>query len=429
MAGSSWAKKHVNRNKDRSVGRTMDKENKLLLKITIALTGFLLLGTYAISPAMASISAAMPDKSATQIQMVIQLPMLMSVPFLLCSGILSQKVNRKHLMIAGLCCYIIGGAAGAFTESYAVLVCSRCLLGFGIGILNPCNMGLISYAFFGTDEYAPMVGVENAFRSLGGMVSAIIAGWLCLISWHHAFLVYLLGIPVLLFTVLFVPSMPPQTSGRPGQTRQPETRDTSAAPTETDRNAFPAALFPTVLATLLSSFCINITNSNVSYLIEDQGFGNSTISGYCASLFTLFCVVGSVIYTRLAHKNGNRWPVTGLAAACAGLFICSFAPSLIPAAVGVAILGTANGIVNPSLNMQVGSLDRERASLYFSFNLAGMNLGATLQGLIVPTLAAKLFGTPGVGAHAYRTGGIVCIITIVWTLFVMRHWWNRRRTE
>ncbi|MGL5436355.1 MAG: MFS transporter [Lachnospiraceae bacterium] len=380
--------------------------NKRKIKFAIYSVDFLLLSIFAISPAMSSLSAAMPDRSAAEIQMIIQLPSLMTVPFLLMGGAASKKFSRKTLLLAGLVLFLTGGTTGYFTENYFLLLISRCVLGFGIGIMNPCTVGLVSDLFFGTDEYAPTVGLENAFKSVGGVIYTILTGWLCMISWHHVFLVYLLGVPVFFSVLFFIPGITPEQS----------------IVTEKPKEAFRVSplLVTSVILAFFVSFCINITNSNVSYLIEDSGFGDSTFSGYAASTFTLFCVFGSVFYSKYSKRIGQKMILAAMTAGGIGLFISGMSMHIITAFIGIAILGIGNGMAVPSLMMQVGNIDKENSTLYFSFIIAAMNIGSTCQGLIVPGVAAKLFGGTGVGAGAYLVGGMVMLAAIICELGVFR---------
>lgn len=386
-------------------------KSKSLIKLTIYMVAFILLGMYAISPAMASISAAMPDKSATQIQMIMQLPALMSIPFLLFGGIISQKISRKTLILFGLVCYTAGGVTGFFTESYVLILISRCVLGLGIGIMNPCTMGLISDLFYGTDDYAPTVGIENASKSIGGVCGTIITGWLCGISWHHTFLIYFLGVPIILFMIFFVPSM--KAAGNESTTVK-EKRGWK-------KLLLQPALLLVAVTGFLSSYSMNITNGNISYLIEDSGFGNAFITGFAASTFTLFCVVGSWIFARITKKLENKAIFLGIVLAGAGMLLAGISPSIWPALLGVALLGTGAGIINPAQMMLVGRIDQQNSAFYFSVILAAMNLGSTIQGATVPTIASALFGGKGVGAHAYLVGAIGFVITLVWSVFADKH--------
>ena len=391
----------------------MEKSNKSLIKLTIYMVAFILLGMYAISPAMSSISAAMPERSATEIQMILQLPALMSVPFLLFGGIISQKISRKTLILFGLVCYTAGGTTGFFTSSYTVILLSRCVLGLGIGIMNPCTMGLISDLFYGTEDYAPTVGIENASKSIGGVVGTMITGALCTISWHHTFLIYFLGVPIFLFMLFFVPGMKAVPSSG--------SQDNGEKGNKTDilKLLGQPTLLLVALLSFMTSYSMNITNGNISYLIEGGGFGNSTLAGFAASIFTLFCVVGSWIFARITNKLGKKAILYGIVMAGFGMLLSGVAPNVLLACLGVAILGTGAGIINPAQMMLVGNIDQQNAAFYFSVVLSAMNLGSTCQGATVPTIAAALFGGTGVGAHAYLVGAIGFVITFIWGVFVV----------
>lgn len=177
-------------------------------RLSIYWVSFLLLGLNAISPAMTSIAEAMPSKSPVEIQMLEQLPYLLTVPTLLTAGVLSKKISRKTLMVVGMGCYLVGGLTCIFATGYHTILSCRCLLGVGIGILNPCTDGLIADFFYDSDDYPKMIGLNYAFKSVGGIFYTLCTGYLATISWHAVFLVYLIGVPVLFFLVFIIPDAP-----------------------------------------------------------------------------------------------------------------------------------------------------------------------------------------------------------------------------
>lgn len=379
--------------------------NKTKVKFSIYALAFILLASNAVSPAMASISAAFPEISASGIQMILSLPMLISAPFILLGGAISNRFPKKRLIIIGLLFFTLGGLGGFFANHYIALLLTRCIFGIGYGILIPCSMGLVADLFFGTEDYEPMIGYENALKSLGSIAFTSLAGVLCAFNWHNVFLLYAVGGIVLVIIVLCLPNIPLQS------------REASEKKT---KKKIPAILIPSILIAFFFSFCMSVNNGHLSYLIENGGFGTSSVTGIVASLATVTGVVGSVLYSRLSKALVDRTLLIGISCNAAGLLCAGFAVNLVMVVIGVLLVGLGLGMANPSLLMLVGRVSKESSTLYFSFIMAAMNIGAMLSGALIPIIAAAVFGGTGLGKFGYLTGGIGQVLCLVAAVFLVR---------
>ncbi|MBQ9268689.1 MAG: MFS transporter [Oscillospiraceae bacterium] len=372
--------------------------NQNRAKLGIYLLGFILLATNAISPAMASISAAFPEASAVTVQMVLLLPQLMSVPFVIFGGAIAQRFSKKKLIILSLILFSAGGVTGFFTEHLWVLLVSRCVYGVGYGLLVPASLGIASDMFFGTADYDHVVGMQYSLKSIGSIFYTLFAGMLCAVSWHHTFLLYLSGGVVLVIFCALVPETAPAA--------------VQEGPDQTGDTGFPPILIPAILIGFFYSFCISVNNSNLSYLIEDNSFGTSVASGIVTSLCTVGAAVGAWAYDRILTRCGGATFLIGIICSTAGLLLGGTARGLWMVVICVLLLGFGLGLTNPALLMLVGKASKTTSTLCFSLVMAAMNLGAMLQGTIIPPLAKRIFGGNGVGKPAFLLGAIGCGICI-----------------
>jgi len=371
----------------------------------VYLLGFILLAINAISPAMASISAAFPDASAVTVQMILLLPQLMSVPFVIFGGAIAQRYSKKKLIILSLILFSTGGTTGFFTENLGIILASRCVYGVGYGLLVPASLGIASDMFFGTGDYDHVVGMQYSLKSIGSIFYTLFAGMLCAITWHHTFLLYLSGAAVLVIFCALVPETAP--SGCQEKKR------------ESEKGGFPAILIPAILLGFFYSFCISVNNSNLSYLIEDNGFGTSVASGAVTSLCTVGAAAGAWGYDRLLSRCGNSTFLIGIICSAVGLLLGGTATGLWMVVLCVLLLGFGLGLTNPALLMLVGKSSQATSTLCFSLVMASMNLGAMLQGTIIPPLARALFGGSGVGRSAFSLGAAGCGLCILGALAML----------
>lgn len=376
-------------------------------RLSIYWVSFLLLGLNAISPAMSTIAEAMPGRSPVEIQMLEQLPYLLTIPTLLTAGMLSKKISRKLLMIIGMSCYLVGGCVCIFAAEYHVILVCRCLLGIGIGILNPCTDGLIADFFYDSKDYPKMIGLNYAFKSAGGVFYSLCAGHLATISWHAVFFVYLIGFPVLFFLLFVIPDAPSRTEDMPLFVKVNGKR----------RLQLPAIVAPIMVLAFLGSLAVSTTNTNVSFLITDNGFGTAATAGIAAALFTLGNFAGSTSYSKFNQYLGTHAYLIGQVTLLSGLLVCGFSGNLTMVFIGVFLMGLGNGTMDPALMYRVGKLGVGNATLYFAVFMAAMNLGSTVQGMLIPTISMALGGT-GYGALNYLVGAAVMVIAILICLVI-----------
>ena len=380
--------------------------NKTRAKFGIFILAFILLATNAISPAMASIKAAFPDASASTVNTILLIPQLMSVPFVIFGGAIAGKFSKKRLIIIGLILFAGSGVIGFFTESLAVLIASRAAFGVGYGLLVPCSLGIASDIFFGTDEYDKIIGMEYSLKSIGSIFYTLIAGVLCEISWHHTFLVYLTGAVVLVIIFFVIPDIPPEKHGREKTADKKRNKKDQSGP------GIPAILIPAILIGFAYSFCIQINGTNFSFVIERGGFGTSWVSGLVTSTVTVGAAIGAAAYDWILKKLGDRTFLLGMLCCAAGFAVGAAAVHVSMLFICAVLLGFGLGMVNPALLMLVGRESKESSTLFFSLIMASMNLGAMVQGWVVPSITAAIFGGDGQGRDAFivaAAGMTICI--------------------
>lgn len=376
-------------------------------KAAIYTLAFILLATNAISPAMSSLSRAMPGVSAVAIQNLLQLPMLMSVPFILFGGVISKKISRKKLILVALAMFTLGGCTGFFTENIVVLIVSRGIYGIGYGILVPCSLGIAADLYYGTEEYDKVIGMEYSLKSIGSIFFTTAAGFLCALGWHNVFLLYLTGAVVFICMLFFVPDV--------------KQVDTDEATSVTPQRRLPAVLILASLLAFCCSFCVSVNNGNLSYLVEDDLGGTSFLSGLIMSLCTLAAAAGSGLYASILKKLKDHTLTMGIIIVLSGLLCGGLANNMLSACLCVALLGFGLGITNPALLMLVGRIHKDASTLYFSFIMAAMNLGSMAQGTLIPLIAKWSFGGSGLGRSAYLVAFFGELLCLAGELLFIRH--------
>lgn len=182
----------------------MKKQNiqdHLIFKISLLSISIFLMMAPAIAPALPLMYNAFPG-----VEMLSTIPNIGIVIGLFVSPFLIKFIGEKATIIVGLLITLIAGTFPMYMTAYSPILVSRFLIGAGIGLFNSLAVSLIPQ-FYGNDEdkLATMVGFQNVMGSLGAAIASFLISWLLTISWHAAFAIYFLVIPVLILFTIFVP--------------------------------------------------------------------------------------------------------------------------------------------------------------------------------------------------------------------------------
>lgn len=388
--------------------------------VAICLISFLLLGINAVNPALAAIGEAFPEVDATTLSMFSQIPALTTIPFLLAGGLLCKFISKKWLAIIGLVCYTVGGCSGYLVNDFAIMLAGRCVLGFGIGILNPVVIGLVADMYSDDNKnYTRLMGLNTTFKSAGGVFNTIVVGFLVVLGWRNAFLLYLLGIPALIFVAVAVPNVKPVK--RTAEERAAE-KASKKKFTMADLQGIGGAVVSLCLLACLQSAACSTVNTNLSHLIADAGFGSSIFAGFALSAFTGGAVVGSLIYTKWGIKgNGCAWSNVSMVLVVLGCLCGAFPIHPVMAFLAAALVGLGNGLVKPVWAKQLTLVSVNWAALFFAIYMCAQNIGTTLQAAVVPSIAQSLGGS-GMGATNFLVMAVFQVIVLVFCIVANRLW-------
>jgi EmrB/QacA subfamily drug resistance transporter len=129
--------------------------------------------------------------------------------FLLLGGRLADMFGRRRLFLVGVLVFGAASAASGAAVSSSMLVSSRFVQGLGEALAGPAALGMIPVLFPGSRERMKALGVWGGLSGLGGTFGSVISGALTgLTSWRWIFYV---NIPVVLFALLMVPRVLPES--------------------------------------------------------------------------------------------------------------------------------------------------------------------------------------------------------------------------
>ena len=379
----------------------MTKAKKHILISVLALAT-MMQAAIAISPVLAELAIAFPNATTDQIQYVYTVSSLASIVSILVVGKLAQNVNNRLLAVIGVALVAIGGLIPVLLHSsLVILYIASFIVGIGSGVANVMSATLISQHFTGITK-GTVMGYQSAFLSIGAMVMSVISGQLAgKISWHSAFLTYLLAIPVLVVVFIFLPS---DLSAEDAPVRGEE--DAAA------RGGMRGKVWYFVILSFFSSAFMNAFLSSISMFLSDTQLGDASVAGTVSSMFLLLGIPAGILLGKVIKILGRKlmWSMSLMMALALLLVAVSNSLPLVYAA--AVLFGIGYAIRNPAaITFVSGMVDNKTVSVAVSLNQGLSALGMFCTPLIVNTLS-QIFGGSSRAAFLAAAAGMAVITAL-----------------
>ncbi len=355
----------------------------------------------AMAPALWAVKSHFADKPDLLIQFIVSLPALFIIVTNLCFPFLCRILKTKSIAVIGLVLYVVSGTGAFFLEDISVILLLRALLGVSVGMIMPLSTGLLSY-YFPPEEQSRLMGLCAAMNQIGGVIATLIAGVLAKVGWNYAFLVYSMGLIVLILVLLFLPDErlhSPKGSG------------------DLYRNL--KRFYPSVLGMLLLMICFFIFPTNFSDIcVKTTSLDPIVVTIIMVALDVVAALVGVAFgWTMKRFRLSVRYfaPAFFLLG-----YLCFAISQSIPSLLaGCLFIGIANGVGVPYLNT-IASIKAgpEATTTVMPLLSAALYAGQFLSPLVATPLAAKFFPDNLLGIY-----WIACAFSILFLLevFFTRH--------
>lgn len=346
------------------------------LKATIFSLFFFAPTISAISPAMAALSQAYPEITPAGIGYVLTIAAaFQAITALVTGAIAGRVVSYRTLLVASSILYVAGGCFPFFLadgQGFTALLVSRAVFGIGTGIMMPLSNALIMACFDDSETRTGLVGAGNVALNAGTVVTNLLGGYLCVISWQMTFTLHILGSVVLVFSLLFLRgSVVPEVdeSGEGQSVARAFAKSIVKLPAAAF--GFPALL----LLTLVITQPIIVYNAQ---LLAEAGIGTSVTAGYMTIAFAAGGIAASSLFKKIVGRLG-AW--------------------LVPLAFLVAVLATALGFFgasheNGNIVMYALAVFLDGASLLLVTCFVPVAVAERIDsGLIAPAMGLVSFAT------------------------------------
>ena len=328
----------------------------------------ILMGGAAVAPALPAISAAFPAASEALISLIITLPALAIVFSGFFIGAAVDKFGKVRILAISLAVFTFAGVSGFFLTSLPAILVGRIILGIGIsGIVNTTTTLITDY--YEGPSRVKVLGYQAAAMGIGVVILDTSGGILAGISWRLAFLIYLLGLFILIETLV--------TMKEPVREKVNMTRD---AP----KNKTPIGSIVLIYITLfLGMMLFFLMPTKFPYLIAEYIENSSALSGILLGILGIFSAIVGTLYWRIAGRIHRMVNISlSFILLGAGYVLFGLSESMMIIVISVIIIGIGNGLLMPTVLSWLGVITpREIMGKVMGGYGVSLNLGQFLASI------------------------------------------------
>ena len=318
------------------------KREPLYIGAAAAIIAASILPTITITPILPKMQAHFSTVAQVDVlvQLIYALPALLSMLAAPYSGLISDRIGRREIVILSCVLTTVLGIAPFFIDSIWLIIASRAVLGLFQGTLIVCTSALIA-DYFIKRRRERVLGLKFGVVGIANIVLLIAVGYISVNNWRNGFLLYLFGVLATLLAFVYLKT-PPHSQLAVKQEKVPIAWRWLIAPYF---GAFMGAASFTMLF------------SQLPFLLEARNISSSpAFAGNLTSVTSVGMFIAAFSYSATIRRVSamTMWSMTfGLVAV--GFAALSFSPLLGGIIAGGFISGLGTGVVMPnSLNMVLG---------------------------------------------------------------------------
>ena len=368
----------------------------------------------AVSPILGNLDKIFPHTSELEIQLLTVLPNLLIIPFVLLSGKLSVSKDKIMIVIIALLIYLASGILYLFAKSMLGLIVISCFLGVGCGLLIPLAAGLIADTFTGKYRMQQL-GIKSGIANVSLVLATFIVGWLGNGNWHLPFLVYLLPVIPLFFSVFLRHA---NIDGGSSDTAGVQTAAVTTKHAENEKivgGFIVNRLYGLMGVYFFVCYSTIIISYYLPFLMQDDKMSSSSLGTVTAIFFLAVFLPGFVLPFIIKIFKQSTCLIATFSIAL-GLILMPFARSVWFMSIAALFMGFGYGIFQPIIYDKATDtvLCDNKATLALSFVLAVNYLSVTVTPFIIDFFR-DLFGNES-NQFPFMLN---FVLTLVFGLFVL----------
>ena len=310
--------------------------------LTIMLCSMLMLmGGAAVAPALPLIEHVFPGQD-TLVSMIITIPSLAVGLVGFGMGALADRFGKVRTLAVSLVVFTVAGAAGFLMEGGSdgqlyTLLAFRFVVGIGIAGISSAVTALIAEYYTGIDRVKAL-SYQSAAMGVGVLILEYTGGLLAEFSWREPFLVYLIGVPILLMVLLSMRE-PSRSDPGSGERREPERRANGRLLLICYATIFIAMTMAFLLPTKMPTYLQ--TELAVSTSVTGLFLGVHGVTNACVSL----------MYRRFVQRLRPFTIIAiGFVLLAVALIMLKFSESIASSVVMMVVAGVGLGMICPAVS-------------------------------------------------------------------------------
>lgn len=352
-------------------------------KLSILSLSFMLVSTFAVSPALPAMVAYFEGQgiSGAQVELLITVTSFAIIVSLLVNPLLSRFLSEKAMISLGLLLLTAGGVVPLVTTSYPLVFLGRLVLGFGLGLMNAKAITIISSHYEG-QERLQLLGWRGSAEVLGSASLTAVVGMLLPFGWTAAFSIYFLGLVILGLYLAFVPKGEAET---PEEIAQPQVKPSG--------KQWQQAIYLGVIA----AFVIHVNTLltlKIPQMVDQAQLGTPQEASLILSAMMLMGIVSGLVFSPLLKRLGKLLLPLAVLIFTVAIALAGIGQSLLSLALGAILSGFFYSIVltvvfnKTSEKTPAHLLNQKMTIVLMACNLGGASasiLPALLEQLIPST--------------------------------------------
>ena len=265
-----------------------DKKSYFLITVMLLVASSGALTSVALIPALAKISESQEFSHLANIQELVGwilgitgLFVAIGAPLV---GLLSERLKKTHILLASMLLFAVAGSAGFYLDDIYLILVSRAFVGLAVAGIMTMNNTLIGDYFTGESRYRVM-GLANGIGLGINILYAILAGILLDISWRYNFLLFLLGL------VLIVPIF----------LAYPEPKSVAKTKEDNSKLEKKGNVFFILVTVLVAQCMFYMPFVQLSFIFEKFNSNGSQIA-LALNIFLVTAALGSAMYSFIRSK-------------------------------------------------------------------------------------------------------------------------------
>ena len=375
------------------------KPTKLTLLTIMLCSMLMLMGGAAVAPALPLIEQVFPGQD-TLVSMIITIPSLAVALVGFAMGALADRLGKVKVLATSLVVFTAAGAVGFLMEGGSdtqlyILLAFRFVVGIGIAGISSAVTALIAEYYTGMDRIRAL-SYQSAAMGVGVLILEYTGGLLAEFSWREPFLVYLIGVPILLM-VLLTMKEPRREALDPAERTVPERKANKRLLTICYVTIFVAMTMAFLLPTKMPTYLQ--TELAVSTSVTGLFLGVHGVTNACFSL----------MYRRFVQRLAPFTIIAiGFLLLAVALLTLEVSESIASSVVMMIVAGAGLGMVCPAVsNTLAGETTASTSGKIMGGYSTCLNLGQFSISLIsVPLFAA-------VGSSYPVMFGVMAVVAIV----------------